>query len=113
MIYIVVDSANLFAKKSLLPLKTKNIISGNIPFQQYKSNGNELANKCVDVKGIFEAKVRNEINDQRFALYKIALKGKDEVTTKNGKMILKNTYRRNDNLALPCRQTKKYYLLRL
>ena len=86
VVYIVVDTANLFAKKITVTIKDKNnIISGNIPFQQYKSNGNKFADKYEDVKGIFEAKVRNEINDQRFALYKIALKGKDEVTTKKWK----------------------------
>lgn len=85
-VYIVVDTVNLNARKITVTIKDKNnIISGDIPFQQYKQNGEEFSTTPEDVGGKFEAKVRNEIKDQRFALYKIALKGKDEDTTKEWK----------------------------
>lgn len=108
IVYIVVDTANLFAKKITVTIKDKNnIISGNIPFQQYKSIGNEFADKCEDVKGMFEAKVRNEINDQRFALYKIALKGKDEVTTKKWKEDIQKHSEKKLQLSLTVQADEK------
>ena len=108
VVYIVVDTANLFAKKITVTIKDKNnIISGNIPFQQYKSNGNEFADKCEDVKGKFVAKVRNEKNDQRFALYKIALKGKDEVTTKKWKEAIEKHSEKKLQLCLTVQADEK------
>ena len=108
VVYIVVDTANLFAKKITVTIKDKNnIISGNIPFQQYKSNGNKFADKYEDVEGIFESKVRNEINDQRFALYKIALKGKDEVTTKKWKEDIEKHSEKKLQLSLTVQADEK------
>ncbi len=95
MVYVVVDTLNIPGRTVTLTIRDENkIIDGDIPFLQYKeASDGVFSNNPEDVKGIFTTKVRNQINDQRFAIYKLVLKAEKDETTNQW---IENIQKHND-----------------